>query len=231
MRAVQSPRVRSGVASPGKKGLSACEMRIPSGLEVPSGGIYLFKLQGSSIHLGRHGVSFLEGDPFLDALFEDVHGEGAAAQDFVVESANVKLIAELILGVLSQFEYFKLANFVAQCLRGPGDIAISFGLNVHFIFRGMVVEKVNDLLARPMLGMEAGVDDEADGTQHIVLKVAVIAVGILVKSEFLTETFGIERPAFGIGRVVFVATEERQLWQLLREGDLYVMAGNSFMIG
>jgi hypothetical protein len=33
----------------------------------------------------------------VDPFFQDVHGNGAAAQDFIVERANVEFIAQLTL--------------------------------------------------------------------------------------------------------------------------------------
>lgn len=77
------------------------------------GGIYLFKVQSCSIHLGRRGMSFLERDPLFNALFEYIHRQSASVQDFVVESSKIESVSELILGVLAQFKNFELANFVA----------------------------------------------------------------------------------------------------------------------
>jgi hypothetical protein len=49
----------------------------------------------------------------VDSFFQDVHGNGAAAQDFIVERANVEFIAQLILGLLAKLQNCELADFVA----------------------------------------------------------------------------------------------------------------------
>jgi len=81
------------------------------------------------------GSGFLDGDPGIDALLEDVHRKGTIAENFVVESADVELVAELILGVLAETENFQLADFVAESLTGPDNVAIGLGLNADFVFR------------------------------------------------------------------------------------------------
>ena len=55
----------------------------------------------------------MEGDPLFNTLLEDVHGERAAIEDFIVESTDVEFVTELILGVLAKVQNFELANFVA----------------------------------------------------------------------------------------------------------------------
>ena len=64
------------------------------------------------------------------------------------------------------------------------------------------MEEVNHLLARPMFVVEAGIDNQADGAEHVVLEVTVIAVGILKEPDFLAQPLRVKRPAFGIGCVV-----------------------------
>lgn len=60
---------------------------------------------------------------------------------------------------------------------------------------------------------------------------AVITVGILIKTEFLAKAFGVERPAFGVGGVILVLAEGRKFGQFLGDGDLHVMAGNALVVG
>lgn len=111
----------------------------------------------------------MQGDPVVNAFFEDIHGECATIEDFIVESAKIEFVAQLILGVLAEVEDFQLTDFVAESLGGPGDVAIGFGLDADFIFGRMIVEEVDDLLASPMFGMQAGIDDETNGAKHVVL--------------------------------------------------------------
>ena len=73
----------------------------------------------------------------------------------------------------------------------------------------MLVKKVHDLLACPMLGMEAGVHNQTDGAQHVMLK-----------AKFFAEAFCIERPTFAVSPEFFVLSEGRQPWHLLGDGYL-----------
>src|ERR1700739_1527585 len=60
---------------------------------------------------------------------------------------------------------------------------------------------------------------------------AVITVGILIKTEFLAEPFGVESPAFGVGGVILVLAKRRKFGQFLGDGDLHVMSRNAFVVG
>src|SRR5271170_3789017 len=131
--------------------------------------------------MGRPRESFLIRDPLSDSLFEYIHWQCACVQHFIVESSKIKFVSKLILGILAQFENFELANFVAQSLGRRGDVAVSFRLNADFVLRGIVMKKVDDLLARPMFGMQAGVYNKPYGALHVGLQVPVVAVGILIK--------------------------------------------------
>src|SRR3954471_209077 len=81
-----------------------------------------------------------------------------------------------------------------------------------------------------MFVVEAGVDYEANGAQHVSLQVAEVAVWILEESHFFAEALGVECPAFRVGRVVFLLAKFRQLGKFLRERDLQVMSGNPLVI-
>ena len=96
---------------------------------------------------------------------------------------------------------------------------------------GVVVEVIDHLLAGPVLGVDAGVDDEADGAPDVVFEAAVVGVGVLIEADVFAEALGVKGPAFGVGRVVLVLAEFGNVCQLLGDGDLQVMAGNSFVIG
>jgi hypothetical protein len=70
------------------------------------------------ISRGRRGGSFLESDTVFNALLEYIHGQNPSVQHFIVEGTNIEFITELILGVLTQFQYLKLPNFVPV----PGEL-------------------------------------------------------------------------------------------------------------
>src|SRR5690349_25162687 len=72
--------------------------------------------------------------------------------------------------------------------------------------------------------MDAGVDDEADGSPHLVGELSEFRVRILVKSELRSQALGIKAPAFDECSVAAVAPKVRNSLQLLGERDLKVMA-------
>src|SRR4051812_21365764 len=78
--------------------------------------------------------------------------------------------------------------------------------------------------------MEAGIYDQADGAQHLVLQTSVIAVWVLIEADLFAEPFGIKRPTFLIGGVSTLLTKWRQRRQFLRDGNLHVVAGDALVI-
>ena len=147
-----------------------------------------------------------------------------------MEGPDIEFWTEDLLGARAELDDFELSDFVAQCLAGPGDVTVDLGLDVGVVHRGVRAEIVEHLLARPVHGMDAGIDDEADGAPGIGLESSVVGPGVLVKADVLAEALGIESPAFGVGGVVNVLAEVRKSGELLRDGDLQVMAGNAFVI-
>ena len=81
-----------------------------------------------------------------------------------------------------------------------------------------------------MLVVEAGVDHQADGAQHLVLQAAVVVVGVLVEADLLAEPLGVERPALDEGGVAALLAERRQRRQLLGDRELHVMAGDALVV-
>src|SRR6185503_5386963 len=70
----------------------------------------------------------------------------------IVEALQRKSVAEGPLRLLAQLEDFQFADHVRACLAGINDVAFDFGGFDAVIDR---------LLPRPMLGVQAGVDDQA----------------------------------------------------------------------
>src|SRR5262249_5194542 len=101
--------------------------------------------------------------------------------------------------------------------------------DVLICLSGVVLEKLNRLVASPTHRVYAGVYHEADGAPHVVRELAKSRVGIFVKTQILAETFRIERPAFDKSRIADVAAKFRNVVEFLAKGDLQVMAGDGFM--
>ena len=93
------------------------------------------------------------------------------------------------------------------------------------------MEVLHDLLARPLLRVQPGVDDEADGAQHLVLQAAVVVPRILIEADLLAEALGVERPSLDVrGEVEEMLAELGDAGQLLGDGDLHVMAGHALVV-
>jgi len=48
-------------------------------------------------------ISFLQGDPFVGAGFQEIEGEGSAVEHFVVEFADVEFGTQFFLGAVAEF--------------------------------------------------------------------------------------------------------------------------------
>ena len=94
----------------------------------------------------------------------------------------------------------------------------------------MIVKKIDHLLAGPVLGVDAGIDHQAYGAPVIGFQSAVVRIRVLVEANLLAQPLGVERPALCVSRIVLVLAEVGQVVQLLRNGDLQVMAGNALVI-
>lgn len=80
--------------------------------------------------------------------------------------------------------------------------------------------------------MHARVDDPADGSPDFILQASVVAVRVLVETDFLPQSFGVKGPAFRVGiEVESKAAERREIGEFLRNGKLQVMPRNTFVIG
>jgi len=134
----------------------------------------------------------LLGDPGFDLRMQYVKRQSTAIKDFIVEGAKVKLVTKLLARFFTQLENFQLTELVGERLSGPRNVTVDFRLNVGFIHRCVFVEILNHLIARPVLGVDAGVDHKPDITPHFILKTPVFAIRILIASNFFAQPFGIQ---------------------------------------
>jgi len=70
------------------------------------------------------------------------------------------------------------------------------------------VEEIDHLLAGPVLGVHAGVYDQADGAPDAALKPAIVADGVLVEADLFAEALGVERPV-----VSMASRRRRKAWR------------------
>src|SRR5213083_2086638 len=93
-------------------------------------------------------------NPGVDPLLQHVHRQRAGAEDLVVKGADVEAVAELAAGPFAELGDLQRSDLVAEGLAGPDDVTVGLVLHLDLVFRGVVVEELNDLFARPALGME-----------------------------------------------------------------------------
>src|SRR5271170_571383 len=94
----------------------------------------------------------------------------------------------------------------------------------------MIVEVIDHLLPRPVLRVNAGIDDQPYRSPDIRLQTAIVAVRVFVKTDVLAEALAVQSPTLGIRGVVGVLPELWYTGQLLRDRDLQVMSWKSFVI-
>src|ERR1051325_2066669 len=147
-----------------------------------------------------------------------------------MELADFELRAELFLGAVAQLENLQLPDLERERLSRPDDVAVGLGLDLHLVDRRVVAEKLHDLVARPLLVVQSGVDHQPDRAQHFVIQSSIVAVRIVVVADFLPQPLRIERPPFDEGGVAALLPELRQVGQLLLNRELHVMSGDAFVI-
>ena len=64
-------------------------------------------------------------DPAINPGIEDVERKGAAGQDLIMKSLEVKLGTQLLLGAFAQFANLELAELVAARLPGSTKLTVS----------------------------------------------------------------------------------------------------------
>src|SRR5579862_9069562 len=141
-------------------------------------------------------------DEAVDAGFQHRQRHGAEREDRVVEGAQVELGAERALRLRARFLDRHLAQVIGERLARPGDVAVDLGLDL-VIGKRRVLARIGDrLLARPTLGVDAGVDDEPRRAPDLPAEIAEAVVGRVVHPHLVAQIFAIERPAFAEGRDV-----------------------------
>ena len=148
-----------------------------------------------------------------------------------MEVGEVEFVSEFLLGFCSQLQDFQLADFVGECLAGPGDVSVDFVFDVVHRLGRVDGEKVNRLVSSPAFVVDAGVDNQPDSSPHVVGQLAESRVRIFVETQLVTEPLGVQTPAFDERRVATVAPKLRQAFEFLRDRDLQVMSRHGLVYG
>ena len=121
-----------------------------------------------------------------------------------------------------------MADLVAAGLARPGAIAVDFGLDILERRSVGAGEPLDGVIARPALGVQAGVDDQAAAAIGDRLEIAQPPGNIaVIGAQFVAQLLGIERPALAIGVEGQQRPDQRQFIRIFALPD---MAGNALMI-
>src|SRR5688500_18289424 len=168
-------------------------------------------------------------DPGVDLLFEARHWQRSRHQHLGMKVLDVELVPELPLRLGAKPLDGHGAALLGQSLARDGDGALDLVLGVGLAHARIVEHVLDRLLAAPALGMDAGVDHQAHRAQHLIIERAHALVWVLVEAHRVTERLRIEGPAFDISGIAAEPHERRQRRILLRQADLEVVAGRTFM--
>src|SRR5207244_9720579 len=149
---------------------------------------------------GRVGPAAAAGDEAVDLRLEHRQGHGSELEHRIVKRAHVEAVAEGFLGARARLEQGPLAEVVGKRLARPGDISVHLGGDLVLGERGVLLEVIHRLLARPALCMDAGVDHQPRGAPDLVAEHAEALVSALLHPHLETELLAVERPALAVGR-------------------------------
>src|SRR4029079_1192412 len=114
-----------------------------------------------------------------------------------------------------------MADLVAAGLARPAAIAVDLTRHFEWVRSVLLDEEVDALLARPALGVQAGIDDQPTAAEGDRLKVAQAADReVVVHAKLVNQLFGVERPAFGISVEGEQGPDERLLVRIFALPDV-----------
>ena len=148
-----------------------------------------------------------------------------------MEFTNVITFSELFFGDAAKAQDFQHSDLVGRGLTGKDDVAVNGVDRVAFRVRGVFHQIIDGLLTRPLLMVQAGINDEATGAPQLHRQPSKVGIRVGVEAELQREVLGVESPAFGIGRVTAKPAEGRNAVQLLHDGQLHVVTRRAFVIG
>ncbi len=168
-------------------------------------------------------------DEFGNAFTQQLHRQAAIGEHGIVKRAQIKIIAQRLLGLLTQIDDGQLANLVRQCLTRPGNVAIDLGAHIQQRQRGVGGQIILRLFARPAHGVDAGVDDQPAGAPHFVAEAAEVIIRGLINAHFHAQFLGVQRPAFTVGVRIELLSIRRHIFHFQAQRRLRVVARRRFM--
>ena len=148
-----------------------------------------------------------------------------------MEQLDVELGSECGLRLGARARPGHVTDLIAACLTGLRAIAFDLALRSRAGEASGGHHIVGRLFAAPALGVDAGVDHQPRRAEQERLEVAGALQRRRIGAELLGELFGIQRPAFRIGREETDLAQRRNVLRFLRKADLQMMARHALMIG
>src|SRR6266540_5990008 len=133
------------------------------------------------------GATAAGRDPLVDELLQHGQGEHAAIDHDGMEIAHIEFRTEGLLRAGAQLEELALAEHVSEGLRRIGEVAIDFARREILVQATLACHVRDGLVARPVVRMDAGIDNEPRGAKELGLQVPVVLEGILVEAEIEAE--------------------------------------------
>src|ERR1043166_4931331 len=168
-------------------------------------------------------------DPAIHLLFEKIERQGAVGENLVVKGAEVEFFAEGFFRLGAERGDLELADSVAQGLSRHGDVAVHFERGGVLAAERGIDQKLNRLRAAPAFAMKSHVDHQPGRAKELGHEPAEILRRLFIKAQIGAEAFGVKRPSFDERRLVGEALKTRQVFLLLLERELKVMAGHGFV--
>src|SRR6476646_2985951 len=111
-----------------------------------------------------------------------------------MEAADVKLRPQYFPGAFAEFANLELAQFVAEGLRRPGDVAVGLRLDRRLIHGAGLAHEIHNLVACPTFRMDSGIDHETHCTEEFRGKAAIVRSWVLVEADLFAQLLGVKRP-------------------------------------
>ena len=113
--------------------------------------------------------------------------------------ALIEFVAELLLRARSQFLDLQHPNFISAGLTGRDDVTLDFRFHFFFAHPGFIAHVGDRLIARPMLGVNSGIDDQTHRAEKFVPQTAEVAERVLfVPANLFRKPFAVKGPTFRV---------------------------------
>ena len=128
------------------------------------------------------------GDVGVHLAFQNLQGNRAGVEHYVVILAQRKLVAQRLAGFLAQLDNLQLPDHVRARLAGEHHVAL------HFAGFDAVVD---GLLAGPVLGVQSGIDHQTACAPQCIVELSELAFRVaIVPAGFCSQALGVQPPAF-----------------------------------